>query len=108
MLRHIGARARPRWTSPSDLDMPLKAVAMVPKKLRAVKQMVARVSRPLWRGHPARTLCSPDLALNGPLFPGAEGGFLAAGAGRSRHSGRDARATNVWPLSEGKAEAFNF
>ena len=68
---------------------------------------VARASRPLWHGHLARALLRLLLALGRPVFPGVEEDFRAAGAGRSRHSGRDARATNFSPPSAGEAKAFN-
>src|SRR5208337_2000579 len=68
---------------------------------------VARASRPLWHGHLARALLRLLLALHRPAFPGVEKDFPAAGAGRSRHSGRDARATNFSPPSAGEARAFN-
>src|SRR5271157_2045148 len=68
---------------------------------------VARASRPLWHGHLARALLRLLLALHRPAFPGVEKDFPAAGAGRSRHSGRDARATNFSPPSAGEAKAFN-
>ncbi len=65
---------------------------------------VARASRPLWHGHPfatlipgsTRALLRPTLGMDRPLFPVVEEGLLPAGAGRARHSGRDARVT---PLS---------
>jgi len=68
---------------------------------------VARASRPLWHGHLARALLRLLLALGRPVSPGAEEDFPAAGAGRSRHSGRDARATNFSPASAGEAKASN-
>ena len=68
---------------------------------------VARASRPLWHGHLARALLRLLLALDRPVSPGAEEDFPAAGAGRPRHSGRDARATNFSPPSAEEAKPFN-
>jgi hypothetical protein len=93
----------PRAAGHITLDARQGAIAQHSRKERGCqfRQMrnrcfgdVARASRPLWHGHPARAFLRLVLAVDGPLFPVVKGDFMAAGAGRSRHSGRDARATN--------------
>ena len=67
---------------------------------------VARASRPLWRGHPARagwTLARPG----GYSLLGGSVGSGPAGARRSRHSGRDARATLGDPMESGNLQFFS-
>jgi hypothetical protein len=81
----------------------------------AAPSALARAPRPLWRGHPfaplragsARALLRLIWGCGGPLFKGGLS-FLQAGAGRSRHSGRDARATTYSPESRRKPKALHF
>ena len=80
------------------------------------EKFVARASRPLWHGPPfaplkasfARAYLRLVLTVDKPHFPGVKGNFMAAGARRSCHSGRDARATNFSPPSGGEAKTSKF
>jgi hypothetical protein len=81
---------------------------------RAEGREVARAPRPLWHGQlapmcrgPALALLRIGWALGRTPFPRGEGGCPAAraGAGRSRHSGRDGRATSYLPPVAKKSPA---
>ena len=70
----------------ADERVALRKVDVYAEKIARVPG-VAWASRPLVRGHPARAL---------------------AGAGRSRHSGRDAHVTGFSRPSSGSANTFHF
>jgi hypothetical protein len=77
----------------------LRKQGLKTKDLSALKRPTNQKKSQTLRAGSARALLRLVLALARPLFPGVEGNFPAAGAGHSRHSGRDAGGTNFLPPS---------